>query len=264
MSIDNHSFEIAEASPAPTGRPDAWTVTESAAEETFADYAVSGNPGDEGYPRETYEIGWPDLTQTMILSIDFTVDMFAIYDVGPSQQLFEDYENNWALPQGDFELNSIEYAVYGSADEETFSSGWGTTYGEFESADITLATYTSSSFDSFETNWKSNESSYVQGTSPTYSYAAFTYPATTYDYENFESTFSDGDIVYFYPYDEESALPSDLEEDTPYWIASSTASTFEIEAEEGSGSVDLTDVGNGTKMVKADKSIYWTEELTGV
>lgn len=286
MSVDNNSFETAATSPAPAGRPANWTVTEYGTEEEYADFSDSGNPGDEGYPRETFETGWPDLTQEMIFTLDPTVDEFAIFDIGPSQQIFEDYENNWALPQGSFDLDSIEYAEFNSEDFEDFESDWGTIIFAFETADLSSALFGSSTYDAFEAGWKDNENSYIKGASFSPTMAAFNYPATTYNYENFESVvfdqtiesvdtsgdtititahgFSDGDIVYFYAYDDESSVPEGLDEDTPYWIASATTDTFEVEAEEGSGSVDLTTVGTGTKMVKANPAIYWTEELTGV
>jgi hypothetical protein len=283
MSITNYSFENAAASPAPSGRPLGWTVTEADSYIEYADFSVFGASPDEGYPRETFEIGWPDADQELIAAFDDDNFELAIFDVGPAQQLVEDFENNWGSPQGSFEISSLDFAEFDSLDYEAFESDWGTIIYSFATTDLSFAAFAANAYEEFEAYWRNNESSYVQTLIlPTYTFASFAAGATSYAYEAFESSvfdrffsvdvtantielaahdFLDENIVYVYPYNDESTLPAPLEEDTPYFVLNKTTDDFELEEQIGDGAIDITTAGTGTFKVKADYSKYWTEEL---
>jgi len=285
MSIDNNSFEIAASSPAPSGRPANWTVTEVSTSVEYAAFSVFGASPDEGYPYESCEIGWPDEYQTLIAALDDDNTTIAIFDVGPGQQLVEDFENNWASPPDVFEIISIEYAEFDSLEYEAFESGWGTIIFAF-TTELSLASfgsYPGDDYESFESEWRDNETSYVQtGTPLTYTNAEFRDESTTNEYEPFESTvfdrnftvdtgtnkveltihgFSNADIVYFYADNDESSLPEPIEEDTPYFVVNAATDDFEIEEQIGDGTITITSAGFGTFKVQADYNKFWTEEL---
>jgi hypothetical protein len=283
MSIENYSFEDAAAAPAPSGRPLGWTVTEASTDIEFANFSVFGAPPDEGYPRETFEIGWPDEDQELIAVLDDDNSELAIFDVGPAQQLFEDFDNNWGSPQGIFEIVSIDFAEFDSLEYEAFESGWGTHLYTFLPANLSFAVWPTLSYEGFEAYWRDNELSYVQtGTPLVYTFASFTAGASSNAFEAFESTvfdrffsvdvsndtielsahgFLDEDIVYFYPHNAESTLPEPLEEDTPYYVLNKTTDDFELEAQIGDGTITITTAGTGTFKVQANPYQYWTEEL---
>jgi len=282
MSIDNYSFEIAASSPAPAGRPDGWTITEVSTAVEYAAFSVFGASPDEGYPYESCEIGWPDEDQTLISELTDSNSEIAVFDVGPGQQLVEDFENHWGTAQGAFEIVSIDYAEFDALEYEAFESGWGTIIFVF-SSELSEAQFGSAEYESFESAWRDNESSYVStGTPLSPTYAQFVAGASSDAFESFESTildrffsvnpttekilltshgFSDEDIVYFYAYDDESSLPEPLEEDTPYYVVNAATDDFEVEEQIGDGTIGITSAGIGTFKVQANYKKYWTEEL---
>jgi len=290
MSITNPGFETKAAGAAPEGRPLGWTIVEAATELEFAQFSNSGALGDEGEPRDTFEEGWPDFTQTLIGGLVGSNSEMALFDVGASPQFFEDFETLWADPAGSFEISSIEFAEFTGLDWEAFETGWGAVLYTFTSGDLTFAAYdtTPESYEDYEEDWSLNQNSYVAtGTPIVWTLALFTIPSGTNAFDGFESVkldqvvvssdpsterltvtshgFAAAARVYLYALDDnESVLPAPLSDEHPYFVLSPATHDFQLEQQIGSGTINLTDEGFGVSYVKADPVYYWTYELTGI
>lgn len=130
MGIDNPSFEVKAADPAPEGDPDAWVRAQQSTNHEFADFAL--NPSDSNtLAQETFEFGWIGSIFDQIFIPEFegtTLDLEAsIFNPGAGQTLVEGFEKLWETgvgnSQGFFSLGSVEVAPFDGVEVETFD-GW--------------------------------------------------------------------------------------------------------------------------------------------
>lgn len=122
MTIDNASFETAEPLPSSTGRALSWSAQSVGQFFDFAVFSLGPNPNDLGTPRETFEEDWPGTGDTPATPATFVG--FASFNVGVNQTLFEGFELNWAVGT-EVELQSSEFAEFGTATFDSFEISWG-------------------------------------------------------------------------------------------------------------------------------------------
>lgn len=142
MPILNGSFEDGTG-----GNPDDWTYTTSGSVVEFAEF--SDSPHDVAW--DSFEVSWAGIDLIPYFE-GFYVDVKpADFEVGPGQEPYEDYEEEWAglfLPT----LSSSELAVFApsSATFESYEEGWGNFWWTLPAVEYASFDVTPEDFEDYE------------------------------------------------------------------------------------------------------------------
>lgn len=284
MTVANPSFEIQAAAPAGPGRPADWTVNTVGAARSWAVFGSAGPT--EGEARETFETGWPFYVNQFVASLvtgDSPNIELTVFDVGPAERKYEDFESGWAAQQLVPAMPASEAAVFDGNLVETFA--WPPiTYAydpddlpsELEFVDFSGT----GGADDFEQGWR-NDTWYDGGVTPdwTSEYAEFVEGAgSAYNEKFFGATtrfliedvnFTDNRFVHaghtfgadqmkeIVPGDADSRAPTPFSYETAYYTCDITATEFGLALAPGGSNLPITGVGNGENYVTGSRRQYW-------